>query len=127
VLSNKKGVLDESFDVVLCLWSAFHELLAEEEQFQALSEMHRVLRSPGWCLIEGPLYSPATDDEVKSGKRYGSENRISLDVISGMLNPHYYHDPDSFKRLMKKAGIESFRVSIEDWAGRPRQFLRFEK
>ena len=118
---------DNSFDVVLCLWSAFHELLEEEEQFQAVMEIKRVLRPPGWCLIEGPPYRPATDDEIESGQRCGAGNRLSLDIISGMPNPHYYHDADSFGRLMGRAVIASFRVYVEDWAGRPRQFLRFEK
>jgi ubiquinone/menaquinone biosynthesis C-methylase UbiE len=117
---------DSTFDAVLCLWSAFHELL-EEEQVQAVKEMQRVLRPGGWCLIEGPLYRPATAAEIASGQRRGPEHRLSFDIIAGLPNPHYCHDAESFGRLMERAGIASFKVYEQDWAGRPRQFLWFEK
>jgi ubiquinone/menaquinone biosynthesis C-methylase UbiE len=116
---------DGSFDVVLCLWSAFHELLEEEEQIAALKEMHRVLRPGGWALIEGPIFTPATAAEIALGKRYGRENRLSLVVIAGLPNPHYCHDLESFKHLMERAAIITFRVYMEEWAGRLRQFLCF--
>ena len=45
---------DASFDVVLCLWSAFHELLEEAEQVAASREMWRVLAPGGFALVEGP-------------------------------------------------------------------------
>jgi SAM-dependent methyltransferase len=118
---------DSSFDVVLCLWSAFHELLEEEEQVQAVQEMQRVLCLGGWCLIEGPLYRPATDEEIISGQRRGPEGRLFFDLVAGLPRPHYCHDPESFGRLMERAGIASFKVYEEDWAGRLRQFLWFEK
>jgi SAM-dependent methyltransferase len=115
-----------SFDVVLCLWSAYHELLQEEEQVQAVREMRRVLRPGGWGLLEGPPYRPATTEEIVSGQRYGPGNRVSSDVVAGLQNPHFCHDSESFGSLMEQAGILSFKVFVEDWAGRPRQFLRFE-
>jgi SAM-dependent methyltransferase len=120
-------LLDSSFDVVLCLWSAFHELLEEQEQVQAETEMRRVLRPGGWCLIEGPLYRPATAEEIASGQRRGPEGRIAFDIVAGLPNPHYCHDPESFGRLMERSGIAPFTVYEEDWAGRPRQFSRFAK
>ena len=45
-----------TFDAVICLWSAFNELLEEDDQARAISEMWRVLRSRGFALIEGPVY-----------------------------------------------------------------------
>lgn len=36
---------NNSFDAVLCLWSAFNEILEEEEQFLALGSMWRVMAS----------------------------------------------------------------------------------
>jgi len=116
---------DTSFDVVLCLWSAFHELLLEEEQLQAVREMRRVLRPGGWCLVEGPLYTPATAEEIRSGQRHSPGNRVASDVVAGLANPHFCHDAESFAGLMERAGALSFEVNVADWAGRPRQFLRF--
>jgi ubiquinone/menaquinone biosynthesis C-methylase UbiE len=118
---------DGSFDVVLCLWSAFHELLENEEQARAIGEFHRVLKPGGWCLIEGPLYRPATAEELAAGRRVGPEGRISLDDVAGHSNPHYVHDRNSYQELMDQAGITHFDVYESNWAGRPRLFLRFEK
>jgi ubiquinone/menaquinone biosynthesis C-methylase UbiE len=118
---------DDSFDVVLCLWSAFHELLEEEEQIAAVKEMHRVLRPGGWSLIEGPIFTPATAAEIASGKRYGRENRLSLDVVAELPNPHFCHDGKSLHHLMNRAAIEAFHIYTEEWAGRLRQFLRIER
>jgi ubiquinone/menaquinone biosynthesis C-methylase UbiE len=118
---------DDSFDVVLCLWSAFHELLEEAEQIAAVKEMHRVLRPGGWALIEGPVFTPASAAEIASGERYGPENRLSLVVIAGLPNPHYSHDRESFEHIMGCSGIASFSIYLEEWAGRLRQFLKFEK
>jgi SAM-dependent methyltransferase len=118
---------DRSFDIVLCLWSAFHELLEEEEQLMAIREFHRVLRPGGWCLIEGGTYRQATDEEIASGQRSGPEGRVSLDIVAGQPNPHFCHDLESYGRLMERAGIPTFHVYEAEWAGRPRQFLRFER
>ena len=54
-----------SFDAVVCLWSAFHELLEEEEQSEAIREMWRVLRPGGFALIEGPLYADPSEEESR--------------------------------------------------------------
>ncbi len=118
---------DGSFDVLLCLWSAFQELLEVEEQIRAIGEFHRVLRPGGWCLIEGPTYGPATATETASGHRVGPEGRVSLDVVAGRPNPHYCHDRESYRLLMEHVGIALFDVYEGEWAGRLRQFLRFEK
>ena len=114
-------------DVILCLWSAFYELLVPAEQRAALREITRVLRPGGWALVEGPLYVPATPDDLRAGRRYGPEGRIAADVIEGLSNPHYRHDAATLGRLMQAVGIHQYRVSIEPWAGRPRQLLHFEK
>jgi SAM-dependent methyltransferase len=118
---------DRLFDVALCLWSAFHELLQEDEQLRATQEIYRLLRPGGWCLIEGAPFRPATDEEIASGRRCGFGNRISMDNINGLINPHYCHDKESLSRIMALAEIEEFETYHEDWAGRSRQFLRFVK
>jgi len=118
---------EASFDVVLCLWSAFRELLEPEEQLHALAGMHRVLKPGGLALLEGAIGSSATDDEIASGYRHGPENRIERFVIQGLDNPHFHHDISSFERLLTRIGVERFVVSHEDWAGRQRQVLRFFK
>jgi SAM-dependent methyltransferase len=118
---------DASFEVVLCLWSAFHELLEEDAQAQAMHEIWRVLTRGGFGLIEGPPYTSPTAEEIASGYRRGHEHRVRWDVIDGIPNPHYLHDAQSFAERCRAAGVNSFAVLAADWGGRPRLLLRLTK
>ena len=118
---------DERFDAALCLWSAFNELLEVHEQRAALAEMYRILRAGGLGLLEGPLYVPATQADLRSHRRRGPEGRIDWDYVEGHLNPHFYHDETSLTRLCKDVGIPYRHVYQADWGGRPRLFLRVDK
>jgi SAM-dependent methyltransferase len=115
------------FDVVICLWSAFHELLDEEAQTRAVREMWRVLRPCGFALIEGPLYEEPSQAQLDSGARRGPEHRIAWGLVEGILNPHYMHDERSFRRVCEGAGVSRFEVFERDWGGRQRLFLRLAK
>jgi hypothetical protein len=116
---------DGSFDVVLCLWSAFHELLEPEAQARAVGEMWRALSGGGFALVEGPPYSPPTPGEIAGGERRGPDHRVSWSLTDGRLNPHFLHDEASFTELCRAGGITSYEVLSRDWGGRPRLLLRF--
>jgi SAM-dependent methyltransferase len=118
---------DASFDVVLCLWSAFHELLEVDAQTAAIGEMWRVLAGDGFCLIEGPPYTSPSADEIASGYRRGHEYRVRWDLIDGLPNPHYAHDERSLAERCRAAGVTSFDVLPRDWGGRPRLLLRLTR
>jgi ubiquinone/menaquinone biosynthesis C-methylase UbiE len=102
-----------AFDTVLCLWSAFHELLARDEQRAALGEMWRVTAPGGFVLIEGP--------------QADGQGRITQEIVEGLPNAHYRHDEPSLRELCEEAGIGSFKIYGDEWAGRTRLFLRLEK
>jgi SAM-dependent methyltransferase len=118
---------EASFDVVLCLWSAFHELLEVDAQTLAIQEMWRVLAGDGSGLIEGPPYTSPTAEEIASGARRGVEHRVRWDLVDGSPNPHYVHDARSFADRCRAAGVTSFAVLSQDWGGRPRLLLRLAK
>jgi SAM-dependent methyltransferase len=116
-----------SFDAVICLWSAFHELLEEPAQVQALAEMWRVLAPGGFALIEGPCYEEASPDDIESGVRRGPEHGIAWDLVDGRLNPHFLHDERSFGLICAASGVSSYDFMERDWAGRQRFILRLRK
>jgi ubiquinone/menaquinone biosynthesis C-methylase UbiE len=118
---------DSSFESVLCLWSAFHELLRESEQAQALREMWRVLSRGGIAIIEGALYTPSMDFEAPSGERVSKRSRIRHDMVEGRPNPHYAHDASTYEHLCQIAGIASFAVEEREWGGRTRLLLLVRK
>lgn len=119
--------LPESFDAVICLWSAFNELLGEDAQTRAICEMWRVLRSGGVGVIEGRPYTEPSEADIESGARRGPEHRVEWGLVEGILNPHYRHDERSFRRICDAAGVERLQVFERDWGGRQRLFLRLDK
>jgi SAM-dependent methyltransferase len=110
---------DESFDSVICLWSAFCEVLSPARQVQALAGMWRVLSKGGLALIEGPL-PPETDVELPA-------DRISRGLVDGLPNVGYIHDEDTLSSRCAEAGITSAEVLVRDWAGRDRMLLTFRR
>ena len=50
----------DSFDALICLWSAFNELLEEAEQIRTIAEVWLVLDLGGFSLIEGRPYEEPT-------------------------------------------------------------------
>jgi len=110
-----------TFDVALCLWSAFYELLTEREQSLALAAIAAVLRPGGWALIEGPIHAlPAVAGPERPAH---SGNRVAAVSVHGLTNYHYQHDTQTLSRLASKVGVTQSKVYTADWAGRERQFL----
>jgi hypothetical protein len=116
-----------SFDAVICLWSAFNELLEQDEQVRTISEMWRVLDFGGFSLIEGRTYEEPSPAEIGSGARRGPAHRIEWGPVEGILSPHYRHDERSFLRICRRADVEPVRIFEREWAGRQRLFLRLDK
>ncbi len=119
-------IADQSFDVVLCLWTALFELLERREQVFALSESLRVLCPGGWALFEGPIYQEPTATQVASGHRFGPGNRFLRFEVGEAENWLFCHDESSLRDIAHEAGITQPTLYTGPWAGRERLFLRFE-
>jgi SAM-dependent methyltransferase len=117
----------DSFDAVICLWTAFHELFGEDEQLSTIWEISRVLKPGGLALIEGPVWGPATAQEIATGIRQGPGQRIATTEHSGTSSRHYVHDEVSYSRLCAAAGIENFRIYKREWGGRRRLLLEINQ
>lgn len=116
-----------SFDAVICLWTAFHELFAEDEQLSTIWEINRVLKPGGLAIIEGPVWGPATAAEIANGLRQGPEHRIVTTEHFGTSSIHYIHDEVSYGRLCSAAGIENYKVYKRNWGGRRRLILEIHR
>jgi ubiquinone/menaquinone biosynthesis C-methylase UbiE len=116
---TKMPFSDASFDGVICLWSAFFELVATFDQVDALTEMKRVLAQGGLALIEGPA-PPLGDTDLPA-------DRISHGVVEGIPMQGYIHDLDTLKRRCAQAGIADYELCVRDWAGRDRTILTLQR
>jgi SAM-dependent methyltransferase len=110
---------DTSFDAVICLWSAFYEVLDPADQVRTLAEMWRVLDDGGMAVVEGPL-PPAAGAELPA-------DRINRALVEGLPNPSYIHDPATLSSRCTAAGIGQAEIFTRDWAGRERMILLFRR
>jgi len=100
-----------SFDVIICMWSAFIELSRKSDQLRAIKEMHRVLDKDGFALLEMPV--PGTERSLK---------------IEGIIAPPMStHDEKTLRELMKAGKIIKYKVFRDSFGGRTRLFLQFWK
>ncbi len=102
---------DHAFDVVLCLWLTFHEVLREDEQLAVLTEMRRVLKPGGIALIDGPPYDTKSEAERRQEDPQQAHGMERADA--------------AYRRLLAAAGVDDFQLYTDDCPGRPRMFLKF--
>lgn len=110
---------DASLDGVICLWSAFYEVLDPEEQVRTLAEMWRVLDDGGLAVIEASL-PPAAGAVLPA-------DRIGRGLVEGLPNPGYIHDLATLSNRCTEAGIGQAEIFIRDWAGRERMIVLFRR
>lgn len=118
----------DTFDVVLCLWSVFDELLLRKEQGKALSEMRRVLKKGGTAFIESHIFTdPAQIEKIKMGSFCGCRKRILRCSVAGATYHYFNHSRKSMTDILLRSRIKDFSVT-EEWFGwRERMITRFGK
>ncbi|MAG76052.1 MAG: hypothetical protein CL811_04750 [Colwelliaceae bacterium] len=120
----------DSFTKIICMWSAFSEIITRADQKKSIKEMFRVLKKGGFALAEmRPKYNEKIfvklgNDERKFDKKK-SITSLTLSGIEAM--PNYVHSKKSLRNLMKECKISKYNVFIDDFGGRERLFLQFWK
>lgn len=117
---------DRSFDVVLCMWLTFNELLQEDDQIEALREMHRVLRPGGWALLDGPPYMEdvGETDEVDMSEYAAQASQSSAFTTVPMDQCSV---GQRFSNLMDRVDVTRYELMVDDCPGKLRYFMRFWK
>jgi ubiquinone/menaquinone biosynthesis C-methylase UbiE len=106
---------DNSFDAIICMWSAFAELHRKSDQIKALKEMLRVLDKNGLAILEMPK-----PERVK-------KKVVILRIGAVEGSPMYCHNKKTLTNLMKKFKILKYKIFIDNFGGRDRLFLQFWK
>jgi len=124
---TKLPYANETFDAIICMWSAFIELTDEKDQIKALNEMLRVLKNKGFAFIEIPVPQRASKNlntKRKDIKPQKIKGRVIQSVIDGVLaNPMYLHNKTTTERLMKKIKPKRYKISVENFGGRLRTLI----
>lgn len=114
---------DDEFDCVLCMWLTFNELLYEQDQRSALSEMIRVVRRGGWCFIDGPPYmedvGEAMDVEMERFARQTSLGPFAEVPVNACAAGR------RFAELMALVDVTEYALYVDDCPGRLRYFFQF--
>lgn len=119
---------DNTFDSILCLWSAFDELLYKKEQLRAVKEMRRVLKAGGTAIIEGHVFTdPALVEKLKLGSLCGYRKRILKEAVSGLPYHHYNHDEASMSDILRRSRVRNYSVRREWFGWRDRLISGFSK
>ena len=106
---------DNSFDSIICMWSAFAELSKEKDQKKALKEMLRILRKEGFAFLEMP--------EPKKTKK-----KIEIGIIEGIkAMPMYQQNKISLTKLMKVIQPKKYKIFVDNFGGRNRLLVLFWK
>jgi SAM-dependent methyltransferase len=116
----------DSFDVAVCFWSAFNELLRTDEQEAALGEAARVVRLGGRALFDGPVYRSPSGTELQVGLRRGVGGREDWTAVEGRANPHFLHNEETWSPRADHAGLPAPSVTARMFGGRVRQVVTFQ-
>lgn len=116
---------NNSFNIVLCLWSAFNEIIKENQQIISINEILRVLKKNGQAIIDMPL---PFDKNIPTSDSRTIKKNVIQGVIEGIESmPLYNHTPESLKFLLKKTNVKNFKILIDNYGGRERLILKFFK
>jgi|TARA_Y100000310_G_C20634238_1_gene790329 ubiquinone/menaquinone biosynthesis C-methylase UbiE len=106
---------DESFDVIICMWSSFNHLLTSKDQIKGLQEMLRILKKDGYAIIDMPSY------KIINGKHLVKGN------IGGFENVDFIHNRNSLSKIIKYLKIKHSKIKIENIGDRKRLVLYINK
>jgi ubiquinone/menaquinone biosynthesis C-methylase UbiE len=106
---------EDSFDSIICMWSAFIELSKEKDQIKALKEMLRVLKKGGFAFLEMP--------EPRKTKE-----KVDISIIAGVETvPMYRQNKTTMKRLIDLVKPQKCKIFVDNFGGRDRLLVLFWK
>ncbi|MFC1842884.1 class I SAM-dependent methyltransferase [Candidatus Dependentiae bacterium] len=107
---------DESFDVVICMWSSFSYMLTKQDQIEAINQMYRVLTKNGILIIDLPI---ATKNKIKDGI-FVKDNILKKDIM-GVEHIVYLHTKETLNNLLENIkNIKNYNIKYQNIDGKRR-------
>jgi len=107
---------DNSFDIIICMWSAFLELNKKSDQLKAIKKMSRALKKNGFVFMEmsppfkklkGRIVDKKSKDEIIIKKN------ITIGKTSNIESPAMYrHNKKTLVDLFKKTKTKRYKIDI---------------
>ena len=113
---------DNHFDALMCN----HVLEHVESDFQALKELHRVLKPGGWAVLQVPFFFPLTEttledktivDPLEREKQYGQSDRVrryGKDYADRIRSVGFKVTEDDFVKSLEESEIRKFALPAEE-------------
>jgi 2-polyprenyl-3-methyl-5-hydroxy-6-metoxy-1,4-benzoquinol methylase len=130
-LIQKGSMLDipapaDSFDRIICLWTAFNELLEKREQVIALNEMERVLRQGGIAFLDLVNGERKEIKNTLATRGTGWRKMVSGWNIDGAKHMCFLHDRESLAQICGFSKFDTFEVRFMN-LNRQRRLVAFLK
>jgi len=107
---------DESFDIVICMWSTFSYMLIKEDQIQAITEMYRILKKNGLIIINLPI---DTKNKINGGT-FIKPNILKKDIM-GVEHIVYLHTKETLNNLLQNLkNIKNYEIKYQNINGTKR-------
>lgn len=116
----------DSFDRIVCLWTAFNELLEKQDQIAALNEMERVLRPGGIAFVDLVNGELKNIKEALAARGTGWRKKVASWDIEGVKHTSFFHDRDSLARICHLSRFSDFEVRFMN-LNRKRRLIAFLK
>ena len=106
---------NDSFDSIICMWSAFIELSKEKDQIKALKEMLRILKKGGFAFLEMP-------------KPEKTKEKVVISIIEEVeAVPMFRQNKTTLTKLMRVVKPQKYKIFIDNFGGRDRLLVLFWK
>jgi ubiquinone/menaquinone biosynthesis C-methylase UbiE len=112
---RKLNYKNNTFDAIICMWSAFIELPNKKDQIKALNEMYRVLNKNGFAFLE-------------MAEQRNAKDKVVVSIINGIdSTPMLDQNKKTMSQLMKKLSPSKYKVFIDSFGDRKRLLVIFWK
>ena len=124
----------ESFNKIICIWSAFLELTNKKDQIKTLKEVFRILRKKGFAFFD--MYLPPTNleekivDKIHKGYfKFDKKENVLVRKFKGVKGKliTYLHSKESLRNLIKESKIKKYKIYIGKFGGKNRLLVKIWK
>ena len=119
---------DNSFDVIICIWSSFCHMLTQIDQIKAIKEMFRILDYGGLIIIDLPYFKKPTKQIKKYGNFIENSQNLFRKKIRNLEDTLFLQTKETILDLFEKiTKIKNYNLKFKNIAGKRRLIVFVKK